>query len=57
MLSQSLRSEVGPHGVYLQVVLPSATRTDIWHSGRDVNAIPGVMEVGELVNAALVGFD
>ena len=26
-------------------------------SGSDVDAIPGVMDVGELVDAALVGFD
>jgi short-subunit dehydrogenase len=58
MLSQSLQTEVGPGGVYVQAVLPAATRTEIWsRSGRDVNAIPGVMEVDELVDAALVGFD
>ena len=52
------RDEVGPSGVYVQAVLPSATRTEIWsRSGRDVNAIQGVMEVDELVDAALVGFD
>ena len=38
--------------------MPGATRTEIWtHAGRDVNTIPGVMEVDELVDAALVGFD
>lgn len=58
MLSQSLQTEVGPGGVYVQAVLPAATRTEIWsRSGRDINAIPGVMEVDELVDAALVGFD
>jgi uncharacterized protein len=58
MLSQSLQTEVGHGGVYVQAVLPAATRTEIWsRSGRDVNAIPGVMEVDELVDAALVGFD
>jgi short-subunit dehydrogenase len=57
-LSQSLQNEVGPAGVYVQAVLPSATRTEIWErSGRDINAIEGVMEVNELVDAALVGFD
>ena len=57
-LSQSLQAELGPRGVYVQAVLPGATRTDIWaHAGRDVNTIPGVMEVDELVDAALVGFD
>lgn len=44
--------------MYVQAVLPSATRTEIWErSGRDVNALPAVMEVDELVDAALVGFD
>ena len=57
-LSQGLNLELGPKGVYVQAVLPAATRTDIWaKSGRDVNAIPGMMEVEELVDAALVGFD
>ena len=58
MLSQSMQNEIGPRGVYVQAVLPAATRTEIWQrAGRDVNAIPGVMEVDELVDAALVGFD
>jgi len=57
-LSQGLQLELGPKGVYIQAVLPAATRTDIWaKSGKDVNAIPGMMEVEELVDAALVGFD
>ncbi|MEJ0020819.1 MAG: SDR family oxidoreductase [Acetobacteraceae bacterium] len=56
--SQSLQTELGGRGLYVQAVLPAATRTEIWErAGRDVNAIPGVMEVGELVDAALVGFD
>jgi short-subunit dehydrogenase len=56
-LSQSLQVELGPKGIYVQAVLPAATRTEIWErSGRDVNQIQGVMEVGELVDAALVGF-
>jgi uncharacterized protein len=57
-LSQSLAKEVGERGVYVQAVLPAATRTEIWsRSGRDVDALPAVMEVEELVDAALVGFD
>ncbi|AOH87174.1 AraC family transcriptional regulator (plasmid) [Sphingomonas panacis] len=57
-LSQGLALELGPKGVYVQAVLPAATRTEIWgHSGVDVNSLTGVMEVGELVDAALVGFD
>jgi short-subunit dehydrogenase len=58
MLSQSLQVEVGSRGVYVQAVLPSATRTEIWtKAGRDINAVQGVMEVGEMVDAALIGFD
>jgi short-subunit dehydrogenase len=57
-LSQGLSLELGPKGVYVQAVLPAATRTDIWaKSGRNVDEIPGMMEVDELVDAALVGFD
>jgi short-subunit dehydrogenase len=57
-LSQGLNIELGPKGVYVQAVLPAATRTEIWaRSGRDVNELPAVMEPEELVDAALVGFD
>lgn len=57
-LSQGLSVELGPKGVYVQAVLPSATRTEIWkHTGADVETMSGLMEVGELVDAALVGFD
>jgi uncharacterized protein len=57
-LSQSLHAELGPKGVYVQAVLPAAVRTEIWeHAGKDVNKLPAVMEVDELVDAALAGFD
>jgi len=57
-LSQGLNLELAPKGVYVQAVLPAATRTEIWQrSGIDINALPEVMEVGELVDAALAGFD
>jgi short-subunit dehydrogenase len=57
-LSQGLALELGPKGVYVQAVLPSATRTEIWErAGKDVNALPAVMETEDLVDAALVGFD
>lgn len=57
-LSQGLHLELSPSGVYVQAVLPAATRTEIWErAGVDVNTLPEVMEVGELVDAALVGFD
>lgn len=56
--SQALHVELGARGLYVQAVLPAATRTEIWErSGRDVNQIGDVMEVGELVDAAMVGFD
>ncbi|NUA30597.1 SDR family NAD(P)-dependent oxidoreductase [Cupriavidus basilensis] len=57
-LSQGLSLELAPKGVYIQAVLPAATRTEIWErAGIDLNTLSGVMEVGELVDAALVGFD
>lgn len=57
-LSQGLAAEVDPKGVYVQAVLPAATRTEIWErAGADVDQIPNVMGVEELVDAALSGFD
>jgi len=57
-LSQALQLELGPKGVYVQAVLPAATRTEIWErSGRDIHTIPNLMAVDELVDAALAGFD
>jgi short-subunit dehydrogenase len=57
-LSQSLYAELNPRGVYIQAVLPAATRTGIWeHAGKDVAKLPAVMDVEELVDAALAGFD
>lgn len=56
--SQSLQAELGGKGVYVQAVLPAATRTEIWErSGRNIEDLQGVMDVGEMVDAALVGFD
>jgi len=57
-LSQGLNLELAPRGVYVQAVLPAATRTEIWErAGIDINTLPEVMDAGELVDAALVGFD
>jgi short-subunit dehydrogenase len=57
-LSQGLSIELSPKGVYVQAVLPAGTRTEIWErAGVDINALPELMDVGELVDAALVGFD
>ncbi|UST52209.1 SDR family oxidoreductase (plasmid) [Comamonadaceae bacterium OTU4NAUVB1] len=57
-LSQGLDRELSPSGVHVQAVLPAGTRTGIWGpAGMDVEAMPDLMDVGELVDAALVGFD
>jgi len=59
-LSQWLAATLKDQGVYVQVVLPGATRTELWErSGKDLDAFPPemVMQVDDLVDAALVGFD
>jgi len=57
-LSQGLSQELAPKGVHVQAVLPAATRTEIWErAGIDSTTLAEVMDVGELVDAALVGFD
>lgn len=59
-LSQSLQHELAGRGVHVQAVLPGATRTEIFdRAGIDIeNLDPArVMDVGELVDAALVGLD
>ena len=59
-LSIGLSAKVRDEGVRVQVVLPGATRTEIWaRSGKDVDALmPGmVMDTDDLVDAALVGLD
>ncbi|MGX8882473.1 SDR family NAD(P)-dependent oxidoreductase [Methylovorus sp. SPW-M1] len=57
-LSQSLSAEVSAKGVYIQAVLPAATRTEIFErAGGDISLVPDVMEVEDMVDAALVGFD
>lgn len=57
-LSQGLSFELGPKGVYVQAVLPAATRTELWgRAGADEASLPPMMDVNELVDAALVGFD
>ena len=57
-LSQGLAIELGAKGVYVQAVLPAGTRTEIWdRSGSDPARVPPLMEVGDLVDAALSGFD
>ncbi len=57
-LSQSLSAEVSSKGIYIQAVLPAATRTEIFErAGGDISMVPDVMEVEDMVDAALVGFD
>jgi short-subunit dehydrogenase len=56
--TQALHDEVGGRGVQVQAVLPGVTRTELWdHAGIDVATLPAVMEVGEMVDGALAGFD
>ncbi len=59
-LSLALNAELQGKGVRVQAVLPGATRTEIWErAGMDVSTFPPamVMEVGEMVDAALAGLD
>lgn len=56
--SQGLHLELKDHGVHVQAVLPSATKTEIWErSGIDLSQVPPLMDVNDLVDAALIGFD
>lgn len=56
--SQALNLELKDKGVYVQAVLPSATKTEIWErSGSDIKNLPPMMDANDLVDAALVGFD
>ncbi|ACZ76286.1 short-chain dehydrogenase/reductase SDR [Dickeya parazeae Ech586] len=57
-LSQGMNLELSPKGVYVQAVLPAGTYTEIWErAGVDISSFAKMMEVGALVDAALVGFD
>ena len=58
--SQAMHQELGSRGVQVQVVLPGATRTEIWQrAGIDLAKYDPsmIMEAGEMVDAALAGFD
>jgi short-subunit dehydrogenase len=58
--SEVLALEVSASAVRVQVVLPGATRTPLWNgSGVELKDLPAdiVMEVDEMVDAALAGFD
>lgn len=56
--TEALHAQLSPSGVRVQAVLPGITRTAIWEEAQ-LSAIPAgmVMEVGEMVDAALAGFD
>jgi short-subunit dehydrogenase len=59
-LSEVLALEVAASAVRVQAVLPGATRTALWNgSGVELKDLPVdiVMDVGEMVDAALAGFD
>ncbi|HEY0921836.1 SDR family oxidoreductase [Rheinheimera pacifica] len=57
-LSQGMSMELSAKGVYVQAVLPAGTYTEIWQrAGIDISSFSEMMQVGELVDAALVGFD
>jgi uncharacterized protein len=59
-LSTALRAELANTGIRVQAVLPGATRTEIWgKAGVDIAAVPAgmLMDVGEMVDAALAGLD
>jgi uncharacterized protein len=58
--SEVLALELGASAVRVQAVLPGATRTALWNgSGVELKDLPAeiVMDVDEMVDAALAGFD
>lgn len=57
--SQTLHEEVASHGIRVQCVLPGVTRTEIWNAAGGLARIPAhmIMEVDEMVDAALAGYD
>lgn len=58
--SQSLHNELKDKNVRVQAVLPGATATDFWEvAGTPLQYLPGsiVMNAGDMVDAALAGFD
>ena len=56
--SEALQVELGAKGVRVQAVLPGATRTPIWNE-EQLASLPAeiVMDVNDMVDAALTGFD
>ena len=59
-LSLSLHAELHDKGVRVQVVLPGATRTELWGKvGVEVETLPPeiLMGVDDMVDAAMAGLD
>ncbi|WP_313698388.1 SDR family oxidoreductase [Pantoea sp.] len=57
-LSQGMHVELSSKGIYVQAVLPAGTYTEIWErAGIDITHASKMMDVGELVDAAMAGFD
>jgi short-subunit dehydrogenase len=59
-LTQALHQELKGKGVRIQAVLPGATGTELWErAGVDLKHLPSeiLMSTGDMVDAALVGFD
>ena len=59
-LTRAMQRELAESGVQVQVVLPGATRTEIFdRAGQSINDIPAemLMDVDEMVDAALAGLD
>lgn len=59
-LTHTLQQELNPYGVRVQVVLPGATRTELWaRTGVNIANLPPemLMDVDEVVDAALAGLD
>lgn len=56
--TEALTAELSPKGVRVQAVLPGVTRTPIWDDD-ELKTLPAemVMEVGDMVDAALAGLD
>lgn len=56
--TEALQVELGAKGVRIQAVLPGITRTPIWDEAQLANIPAGmVMDVNDMVDAALAGFD
>jgi len=57
--TQTLHKEMVGCGIRVQCVLPGVTRTSIWNATGGLASVPAhmIMEVDEMVDAALAGYD